>query len=261
MSNFDSSFNRTAVASSLVTAAERSAEVRNWEQADALFQEAISFDDSSRSRIAYGVYLFRCERFNEAISALTPVLDGSDLLATGIVCHNLAAIYREVGDFDLARRFQWRSTLLQSEADSESLLAMTNDALAIGCLDAAVPLVTAAADLSSDSADHCRDGDVLATRGLVQAIAESPRQGLMTLFSAYRLHQSHRDILRMGTDLLNMAYLFGALGRYKAEKMCLQRAIHCFHEAKAPDSLGRAQKQLERNTRSQLLRSFDGQLN
>ena len=262
MTDKDNPLRETAAAASkLLTAAESSAGACLWQQADAQFTEAISLHDTASIRIAYGVYLFRRERFHEAICTLVPILDGSDLAAMGIVCHNLAAIYREIGDLDLARRFQWRATLLQTEADADVLLALANDAIAVGCLEAAEPLITTAVELNCDSTKSCQDGDLVATRGLLQAITDSPRQGLITLFSAYRLHQRHSDVRRMGTDLLNMANLFGELRRYRAEKTCLLRAIRCFRQVSANNSLERAFRQLEGHTRLEMLRTFDGELN
>src|SRR5262249_15223869 len=113
----------------LTTQAERCARRRHWRKADTLFLEAVSTDPSPASRIAYGVCLAEQERYFESISMFMPIMEGTDRRAIGIVCHNLAAIYREVGDFDLARRFQWRATLLQDESTAEDLVGLANDAL------------------------------------------------------------------------------------------------------------------------------------
>ncbi|HEY0982830.1 hypothetical protein [Schlesneria sp.] len=261
MMNVDPADHRPSRAEQLLEAAENCAGGCHWQQANALFHQAISCDDTPASRIAYGAYLYRRGHFNHAISTLIPVLDGTDLKAIGIVCHNLAAIYREVGEVDLARRFQWRSTLLRNESDADELLAMANDAIAVGRLEAAKPLVAAAIELNSDEAADCSDGDLIATQGLLQGIMDSPRSGVVTLFWAYQLHRSHRDLKRMGTDLLNMANLFGELKRFRAEKSCLLRAIRCFANVSAHDLLHRAHGRLERHVRMHLLRSFNSELN
>lgn len=247
--------------SQLIIAAERCSESRDWQRADELFHQAISLDTSPASRIAYGVCLSQQERYFEAISIFTPILDGDNRQAIGVVCHNLAAIYREVGDFDLARRFQWRATLILDDAGPEELLAMANDALANESYQTSESLLVAAIEMSGDAADEVRDGDLIATMGLVQAELSSPQEGMMTLFSAYRRHQEMRDFRGMGNDLLNMSALFGRLQRRRAERACLKRAIRCFEKAPATCSIKRANELVATHDRIQFFRQFDGRRN
>ena len=245
----------------LVVAAERSSESRDWPRAEELFREAIAMDTSPASRIAYGVCLSQQERYFDAISIFTPILDGDDRQAIGVVCHNLAAIYREIGDLDLARRFQWRATLLLDDAGPEELLAMANDALANKSFPSSESLLMAAIEMSGDATDEIRDGDLIATLGLVQAELSSPREGVMTLFSAYRRHQQIQDFRGMGNDLLNMSVLFGRLQRHRAERACLKRAIRFFEKATATYSIKRANELVARHDRIQFFRKFDGRCN
>ncbi|MEI8019249.1 MAG: hypothetical protein WCH39_13680 [Schlesneria sp.] len=247
--------------SELIIDAERSWKNRDCQRADELFQQALLLDTSPASRIAYGVCLSQQERYFEAISIFTPILDGENQQAIGVVCHNLAAIYREVGDLDLARRFQWRATLLLDDAGPEELLAMANDALASESYQTSESLVMAAIEMSGDIADEIRDGDLIATLGLVQAELSSPQEGMMTLFSAYRRHQESKDFRGMGNDLLNMSVLFGRLQRRRAERACLKRAIRCFEKAPAPCSMKRANDLVDRHDRIQFFRQFDGRRN
>jgi tetratricopeptide (TPR) repeat protein len=255
------SFGGNDSAAKLVFAAESSAERRDWGTADELFRQAIDLDSSPASRIAYGVCLSHQERFFEAISVFTPILDADDRFAIGIVCHNLAAIYRDVGDLDLARRFQWRATLMQEDSGPGDLLAMANDALADECHQAAESLVMTALEMSDDLDDDLPDGDLIATSGLVQMVLNSTEEGLLTLFAAYRQHQAASDFRRMGADQLNMSLLFGELKRYRAERACLQRAIRCFEHAPAPYSLRRAKLLLDRFDRMRIVRSFNERRN
>jgi Tfp pilus assembly protein PilF len=120
--------NASAYVEDLLFQAELLVDLREWKSADEVFRKALVLDKSPASRIAYGVCLAEQERYFEAISTFTPVLDGTNRAAIGIVCHNLAAIYRDVGDADLARRFQWRATLSEDHADESDLLGMANDA-------------------------------------------------------------------------------------------------------------------------------------
>ncbi len=247
--------------SELIIDAERSSKCRDWSRADELFHQAILLDTSPASRIAYGVCLSRQERYFEAISIFTPILDGDNQQAIGVVCHNLAAIYREVGDFELARRFQWRATLFLDDAGAEELLAMANDALANETYQTSESLLMAAIEMSGDVADEVRDGDLIATLGLIQAEITSPQQGMISLFSAYRRHQEVQDFRGMGNDLLNMSILFGRLQRHRAERACLKRAIRCFEKGPATCSVKQANDLVDIHDRIQFFRQFDGRRN
>jgi tetratricopeptide (TPR) repeat protein len=251
------SFEGNESAAKLACAAESSAQHRDWKMADGLFCQAISLDTSAASRIAYGVCLSNQERYFEAITVLTPILDGVDRYAIGIVSHNLAAIYRELGDIELARRFQWRATLLQEDSGPDDLLGMANDAYLGERHQVAESLLLSAIDLQDDHAEQTMDGDFIATKGLIQSVRDSVQVGLLTIYAAYQQHQVEADFRRMGTDQLNMSVLFGELKRYRAERACLRRAISCFERASAPFSLNRARQMLERLERMQIVRSFN----
>lgn len=240
------------VVSKLLTRADECTERQEWSAADSLFREALLGDSTPRSRIAYGVCLAGQERYFEAISTFTPVLDGSDQVAIAIVCHNLAAIYRDVGDADLARRFQWRATVLQEDLGSCDLLGMANDALTSKRNELAETLVEAALEMDDES-----DADLIATSALLRASMGSAEEGLIQLFQAYRAHRQAGNLRNMGLDLLNMAVVFGKLDRSRAERKCLVRAIRCFERASAPDSVRRAVRHLEIFDRIQDARKFD----
>jgi tetratricopeptide (TPR) repeat protein len=255
------SFEGNESASRLVLAAETLADQCDWNAAEPLFHQAIALDASAASQIAYGVCLSRQERYFEAISVFTLVLDGDDWAAIGIACHNLAAIYRDLGDLDLARRFQWRATRMQDDSGPSDLLGMANDAFASEFHQAAQSLVMTAIDILSDESSGTSDGDFMAALGLVHSVLASPEQGLMSVFAAYRQHQVAADLRAMGTDQLNMAILFGELKRYAAERACLQRAIRYFEQVPAPYSLDRAKRMLSRFDRMGIVRSFNAHRN
>ncbi len=241
----------------LVNCAESSSERGDWSSVDRLFREALALDPAASHRIAYGVCLARQERYFEAISIFTLVLDGRDRSAIGVVCHNLAAIYREVGDLDLARRFQWRAMLLQDDSGVEEVLGMANDALASDHHEVAESLAMSACEMNGEEPELTSDGDLLATTGLVKAVLDSTEEGLLTLFAAYRQHQADHDLRRMGIDQLNMGALFGELNRHRAERACLERALRYFEQASLPFSCRRARQELERFDGLQSVRSFD----
>lgn len=245
-------------AARLVAAAESLAAGREWTAADERFRRAITIDPTAASRIAYGTCLSHQERFFEAIQALTPLLEGTDRDAVGIVCHNLAAIYRDVGEYELARRFQWKATLMQADSGPEELLGMANDAYCCERHDAAESLVMSAIEIDSD---EDLDADLIATTGLIHAQLASPREALLTLYMAYQRHQAEANFQRMGIDQLNLSLLFGELKRYRAQRTCLKRAIRWFERAPAPYSLQRARQLLARCDQMRSVRSFNGQRN
>lgn len=251
----------SVTAATLLRRADDLSARREWAAANECFQKVLQLDDSARHRISYGCCLAEQERFHEAIIVMTPVLDGQDRDAIGIVCHNLAAIYREVGDYDLARRFQWRATLLNESIDADGLLGMANDALADQFADAAGSLILTASELKAEQDRASNDADLLATAGLAEAETESPQAGLMTLFTAYRWHRDEGDLKGMGTDQLNMSVLFGKLNRHRAERACLVRAIRLFDQAAAPFSSTKARSELKRLDNMQAVRSFNPERN
>ena len=255
-------FGANDAAAEFVFAAESAAQCRHWDAADQSFLQAIALDPSPASRIAYGVCLSRQERFFEAISVFTPILEWNDNVATAVVCHNLAGIYREVGNLDLARRFQWRATLLQEGAEAADLLAMANEALAGDLYEAADSLLQSAFEMDENhDIPPCANGDLIATEGLIVAAIESPAAGVFTLLAAYRQHQATRDLRGMGADQLNLSHLFRELKRDRAARKALDRAIRHFKQAPAPESLHRAQQQLEQLDRTHAIRTFNGTRN
>ena len=105
---------------------------RSWNESDAVFQRAVELDVTPCSCIAYGCALAEQERFNEALCQITAALDiaqrSGDRHALATVYHNLAAIYRELGDNDLARRFQQRAISHADDCGPDELLGLANDA-------------------------------------------------------------------------------------------------------------------------------------
>lgn len=255
------SFGDNESASKLVLVAQSHVKRRDWKTADDLFRQALSIDLSPTSRIAYGVCLAQQERYFEAIGVFTPILDGVDRCAIAIVCHNLASIYRDLDDLDLARRFQWRAMLLNDESEPDDLLGLANDAIASDRYEAAESLVMSAISMQNEFEPDHPDGDFLATAGLIQAAVNSPEAGLFAMFSAFRQHRKDSEFRAMGNDQLNMSVLFGELKRYRAERTCLKRAIRYFEYAPAPYSLNRARQMLERLERMQIVRSFNARRN
>lgn len=207
----------------LVDLAESAALYGRWNDANDLFEEACSETASSEVRIAYGICLAGQEKFHEAICQFCHVLDSTDLRAKAIVMHNLACIYRELDEPELARRFQQLAISFAGGCGSEELLGVANDAYLTGN-DGLASSLMVMIDAKLSSAEES-DLDHLATRAVIDRA--DARESLFRLFAVYRQRPRH-DVRRRGIDLMNLAMLFAILGRVNSQKRCLERAISRF---------------------------------
>ncbi len=239
---------------------------RSWGEADTVFQRAIKVDASPAGCIAYACALAEQERFNEALCQLTSALDiaqqSGERGALATIYHNLAAVYRELGDNDLARRFQQRAIAMVDDCGPDELLGLANDAWRAERLEMAECLAGAAADF--DEIDFDEDGvhgevnaEVEATLGLLTGFLTDPREGIRPLLRAYSRHKAAGELRLMGNDLLNLSTLLGELNRHRGEMACVRRAIACFDDAPAPISAAKARRLLNYLERLRNLRQFD----
>ncbi len=234
---------------------------RSWSEADAVFQRATKVDPSPAGCIAYGCALAEQERFNEALCQLTAALDiaqkSGERAALATIYHNLAAVYRELGDNDLARRFQQRAIAMVDDCGPEELLGLANDAWRAERLEMAECLAGAAADFDEGGLHGEMNAEVEATLGLLTGFLTDPREGIRPLLRAYSRHRATGELRLMGNDLLNLSALLGELGRHRGEMACVRRAIACFDDAPAPISAAKARRLLGYLERLRQLRQFD----
>lgn len=237
-----------------------------WAEADACYLAAIELDRTSGSRIAFGTSLAHREQYHGALCCLTDALDqaskAGDREALGVIYHNLAAIYRELGDYDLARRFQQRSILQLDDCRPVDLLGLANDAWLSGRSEIATCLASSCTELDSDGDElDCVLLEAQATLAITVGLAEDPRQGIRSLIQIYRQHRAANDVRLMGVDLLNLSALLSELGWYRAEMNFVRRAISLFDQAPAPVSAVKARQTLGLLERMQSLRNFDPSMN
>lgn len=234
---------------------------RSWSAADAVFQRAISLDASPCSCIAYGCTLAEQERFNEALCQMTAALDiaqnRADRNELATIYHNLAAIYRELGDNDLARRFQQRAIAHVDDCGPDELLGLANDAWLAERHELAECLAGTAADIDEEDEYREPSAEVEATLGLLNGFLNDPREGIRPLLRAYARHKAAGELRLMGNDLLNLSVLLGELGRHRGELACVRRAIASFDDAPAPVSAAKARRLLAHLERLRQLRQFD----
>jgi tetratricopeptide (TPR) repeat protein len=254
-----------AVASSyvvwLLRWADKLVRQRDWKNTDLVFQRAVAQDVSPCSCIAYGCALVQQERYREALDQMTTALDIASLTgdpsALAAIFHNFAAVYRELGDYDLARRFQQRAISKSDDCGPEELLGLSNDAWISGRKQLAASLAEAAAGLADSEEDAAACIEAEASLDLIDGLLNEPHTGIRTLLRAYAHHRNVGDLRLMGTDLLNLSVLFGELGRYRGEIAFVRRAIRLFDQAPAPLSAAKARRILVLLERMHSLRTFD----
>lgn len=236
-----------------------------WSQADSCFSSAVVLDRSPTSQIAFGSSLASRERYNEAICQLTGALDRAsetgDREALGVIFHNLAAIYRELGDDDLARRFQQRAIQQQDDCGPPELLGLANDAWRSGRKELAGCLAASCADYDMANTDDSRVLEAQAMQGVITGLIDNPREGIRALIDIYRQHQIAGAERLMGIDLLNLAVLCSEVEWYRTEIHLVRRAIEHFQQASAPVSAARARQTLATLERMKSLREFDPSVN
>lgn len=242
--------------------AERLGLQGQWAEADACYRSAIELDGTPASRIAFAASLATREQYHDALCSLMDALDqaskSGDQQALGVIYHNLAAIYRELGDYDLARRFQQRSILQLEDCRAVDLLGLANDAWLSGRAEIATCLASSCTEL--DPEDDAVDFVALeaqATLAITMGVTEDPRQGIRALIQIYRHHRDANDMRSMGIDLLNLSALVSELGWYQTEMNFVRQAIGHFDQAPAPVSAVRARQNLALLERMQSLRNFD----
>ena len=245
--------------------AEHFGRTGQWPQADSCFASAVVLDRSPTSQIAFGSSLATRERYNEAICQLTGALDraseSGDREALGVIFHNLAVIYRDLGDNDLARRFQHRAILQQDDCGPPELLGLSNDAWRSGRTELAGCLAASCADFSEDSGGDSHLLEAQAMLGVLTGVMDDPREGIRSLIRIYRQHQIAGSERLMGIDLMNLAVLFSEVGWYRTEFQLVRRAAQHFEQASAPVSAARARQSLTTLERMKSLREFDPSVN
>lgn len=180
-----------------------------------------------------GTLLYERGQRHQAVCEWTQALEAAqaagDWSTAAAVHHNLAAMYRDIGDDRLARLFQQRATSLQSDCGPDELLQLGNDAVLAERFELAESLYQTAAELTAE--DSPLLSDLAATRGILFGFQGEPREGLRWLQQAYREHIDTGDHVAAGKDLLNAAALFEQLDRLGWATMCLEFAEEHFESA------------------------------
>jgi len=215
---------------------------KQWNVAVARLRSLADETRCCEVRITLGALLAERECYFEAIQWWTTVLEDAgreghrEYLSAAF--HNLAVVYRELGDHDLARRFQQRSLQLMDDCGSEELLGLANDALATGCGRGAEALLESASGLAAE--DDSIQIDLTASAGVTCSMRGKPSIAVRLLRVAYRQHLANGNERDAGRDLLNLAATLRQAGRLQLERKCLNRAAKHFDRAHMPLSRARS---------------------
>lgn len=197
----------------------------------------------------FGQFLLKTGRASEAIEQLSLVLDHAhqqeENHLRSIVCHNMAAAYRNLGYFELAAQFQQYSIswgdlrsanhlTLDQEVEQLSddaacdLTGRANDAI----IQQDYPLAEQLLNISltreilyGSSDNQAADWGNL---GIIQGLKGNHARAISYLRKAYLLHKQTSNLPAMGQDLKHLAELFWVSGRSRRAIRCLTRSMSCF---------------------------------
>jgi len=213
-----------------------------------LYLRALDEDPSCRARNGFGIFLTRIESFSEAVDQFSRVLSVAqqqqDPHLICVAAHNLAAVYREMGQWSQAARCQQRALAAGlkagTEYDASCHLGTAWDAIRAGELPYARQMLLAS--LRHYRRLRCRAGqaDVHCGLGIIAYREGAYVLAAICFWKAHRLHRSAGQRLEMARDLMNLGQLFLKIGRYRRAHCCLKSARAVFAQMGARRSARRA---------------------
>lgn len=228
------------------------------ERARGLFLKAISLETGPEPRWEYVRFLVQFGEEPAAILQLTLLWEEAKRQGQvdwGIAaCERLAEIYREQGQWAIARSYQQQaiSARMRSESTKSSggypmseLLATANDALSRGDVAFAEQLVACAMNGSDDQNHPVEMGDALGTRGAILLVKRELAPAWRCILRAYFFHCRAGDDEGRLVDLLNLAAVSREWGRWDLARRLLVKAQGIARRLNQPRLLARAERFLE----------------
>ena len=260
--------------STLLQQAESLAAAGRIARARVVFSAASEADATPGARIAFGCFLVGIECYEDALGQLWMAMNaarrtGNDHLVP-VCATNLAAVYRELGDFNSASRLQQtairaaesRDTRHESPGwDAIALSSRAADALVAGELDLAEDLFVRSLSLEIEAGSLAGQAADWGNLGLVAGLRGETEQAGRFLIRSLRLHRRIGDLQGAGRDLLNLAHFAQQLGHRRSAIRCLKRAVCCFERARSPRFVERARIRLLEVSRIAAVLSRDPLLN
>ncbi len=235
---------------SLLQRAQERLRFRDWNAAEQLFRELIATEGSFAAHLGLAEFLGGRERYGEALRQLAVAQDAAaesdDASLAARLHHNFAAVYRALGQHELAARFQQRALMSQADVGAEELLAHANDALQAGRFELAEQLLETAFELVEPADQPELAAELLGTLGLTRGIRREPRAGLRLVLAALRLHRDAGDVVGEICDLINLCALCEARDWLQTAERCAERALSIARNADLPHSMERARQQRDR---------------
>ena len=221
--------------------------------ADCVFKAAVLCEaeqstNQFSARLEFAEFLYQTEQFTAAIDAYNQLLElsiRSDDLQLKSVCYsNLAACYRANDEPEKAIALQghsFKAATLIGDFDQVSvdLCGQAVDAIQTGKLDLAEDLLLRSLKTEQQNENLAGQAADCGNLGVLAGLRGDLTIGIRFLGRAYRLHRKINDASGAGTDLLNLAELFEALGRESLAEKCLKRAMENFETVGAVESLKR----------------------
>ncbi|VAX39156.1 hypothetical protein MNBD_PLANCTO02-557 [hydrothermal vent metagenome] len=225
----------------------------------AMYQSAISKDNTESARVEFGSFLLQIDCPSAAIEQFSKALNKSRQTKNhrlrSVVCNNLAVAFRQQGYFELAVSYQQQSLAAANVAigtrnigitSSADLSNLANDAIRKGDLFLAEELLQRSLALEADACSLKGQASDLGSLGVVAILKREPEQALEYLWRAHRLHRRVNDHNAVGCDLLNLAEAYRHLGCCEDASRCLRLAILRFEKVHATGLIKKT-KRLQRN--------------
>lgn len=200
--------------------------------AEVTLRSAAETTGSLAIRVNLGTLLAERGALREAIDEWTRVLvaaiDSAEGELLSLVYHNLAALYREQGDYVLAAAFQQQSLRYLSDGEARDFLHLANDAISQRKYGLAEQLLETASALNQDAegaqGNEALAFEIVATQGLLAGFQGEPRRGWRALVATCRWHEQQGEYRLAAKDLVNLGALLAQLGHHRLGLSCLRRA-------------------------------------
>ncbi len=227
---------------------------------------------------AAGQMLARGELSESATQFKALLQDGlaaHDTELAEVACHNLAAVYRQSRQWDVAetwqqQSFSWRMRQTEKSNQQSSdelgrlacdLTGRGSDAFLCGDWELADSLWRRA--LAIEEWRGCWEGQATdsGNLGLLAAARGQLDNGIRWLQVSLKLHRQMLDDCGIGTDLLNLAELRRLQGKHPRAIRLLKRAVRHFHRARAAPLRDLAETRLRETQRIASLATLDPRVN
>ncbi|MDA1014475.1 MAG: tetratricopeptide repeat protein [Planctomycetota bacterium] len=250
------------------------ASLEEFDQSEELYQQAIAADSGSVASNEYGSYLFGKGRLEEAIDLFSQLLvtarQSRDDELESTALNNLAACYREKGEFAVASRFQQRALGAGSKASRDTdaafvsaaeLSNLANDAIINEQFELAEQLVEESLSMEIEMSNADGQAADWATLGLLAGFQGKTSVAIERLFFAYRLHLRLGETRLAARDLKNMAEIYACGDQVDSAIRSLKRARTAFQEVGDLDEQHAVDSRLAEFQQMQNVLSLDPRMN